>query len=121
MEHTQPEKGRKLVIDIGGGSTELVIGEKFEPLLIDSRRMGCVSFARNYFPNETITADNFNRAYLTACLKLEQTATKFKRMHWDVAMGASGTIKAAHAVIVEMGERDGIITRDRLEKLSKWR
>ncbi|MCX3068820.1 exopolyphosphatase [Providencia stuartii] len=119
VEHTQPEKGRKLVIDIGGGSTELVIGEKFEPLLIDSRRMGCVSFARNYFPNETITADNFNRAYLTACLKLEQTATKFKRMHWDVAMGASGTIKAAHAVIVEMGERDGIITRDRLEKIKQ--
>ncbi|SUC47421.1 Exopolyphosphatase [Providencia stuartii] len=81
--------------------------------------MGCVSFARNYFPNETITADNFNRAYLTACLKLEQTATKFKRMHWDVAMGASGTIKAAHAVIVEMGERDGIITRDRLEKIKQ--
>ncbi|MEY0773235.1 exopolyphosphatase, partial [Escherichia coli] len=54
VEHTQPEKGRKLVLDIGGGSTELVIGEKFEPLLIESRRMGCVSFARTYFPNEEI-------------------------------------------------------------------
>ncbi len=45
VEHTQPEKGRKLVIDIGGGSTELVIGENFEPILVESRRMGCVSFA----------------------------------------------------------------------------
>lgn len=79
VEHTQPEKGRKLVIDIGGGSTELVIGEKFEPLLIESRRMGCVSFARNYFPNETISSENFNRAYLAACLKLENAAILFKK------------------------------------------
>ena len=49
VEHTQPEKGRKLVIDIGGGSTELVIGEDFEPRLVESRRMGCVSFAQMYF------------------------------------------------------------------------
>lgn len=45
VEHTQPERGRKLVIDIGGGSTELVIGEDFEPRSVESRRMGCVSFA----------------------------------------------------------------------------
>ena len=44
VEHTQPERGRKLVIDIGGGSTELVIGEDFEPRLVESRRMGCVGF-----------------------------------------------------------------------------
>ena len=46
VEHTQPERGRKLVIDIGGGSTELVIGEDFEPRLVESRRMGCVSFSQ---------------------------------------------------------------------------
>ena len=61
VEHTQPEKGRKLVIDIGGGSTELVIGERFEPILIESRRMGCVSFSRQFFrtvksPRPTLTA-----------------------------------------------------------------
>ena len=50
VEHTQPEKGRKLVIDIGGGSTVLVIGEDFEPLLAESRRMGCVSFGQYFFP-----------------------------------------------------------------------
>ncbi len=48
VEHTQPERGRKLVIDIGGGSTELVIGEDFEPRLVESRRMGCVS-SQAYF------------------------------------------------------------------------
>ena len=55
VEHTQPEKGRKLVIDIGGGSTELVIGEDFEPQLVESRRMGCVSFANLYFPKGEIS------------------------------------------------------------------
>lgn len=52
VEHTQSEKGRKLVIDIGGGSTELVIGENFEPILIESQRMGCVSFSRQFFLNK---------------------------------------------------------------------
>ncbi|WP_407028717.1 Ppx/GppA phosphatase family protein [Klebsiella quasipneumoniae] len=50
VEHTQPERGRKLVIDIGGGSTELVIGEDFEPRLVESRRMGCVSFSQPTSP-----------------------------------------------------------------------
>ena len=58
VEHTQPEKGRKLVIDIGGGSTELVIGEDFEPLLAESRRMGCVSFAQLFFPGGEISKNN---------------------------------------------------------------
>ena len=119
VEHTQPEKGRKLVLDIGGGSTELVIGEKFEPLLIESRRMGCVSFARTYFPNEEINPEFFNRAYLGACLKLESTAILFKKQTWDVAMGASGIIKAAHSVIQELGYKDGIITRERLIEIKQ--
>lgn len=59
VEHTQPEKGRKLVIDIGGGSTEMVIGEDFEPRLVESRRMGCVSFANLYFPGGTISKKIF--------------------------------------------------------------
>lgn len=66
VEHTQPEKGRKLVIDIGGGSTELVIGENFEPILVESRRMGCVSFAQLYFPGGVINKENFQRARMAA-------------------------------------------------------
>ncbi len=69
VEHTQPEKGRKLVIDIGGGSTELVIGENFEPRLVESRRMGCVSFAQLYFPGGVINKENFQRARMAAAPK----------------------------------------------------
>lgn len=117
VEHTQPEKGRKLVIDIGGGSTELVIGEDFEPRLVESRRMGCVSFAQMYFPGGTINAENFQRARVAATQKLETLAWQFRIQGWDVALGASGTIKAAYEVLLALGEKDGIITPERLKKL----
>lgn len=117
VEHTQPEKGRKLVIDIGGGSTELVIGEDFEPKLVESRRMGCVSFGQLFFPAGAINSENFRRARISAMQKLETLAWQFRIQGWNVAMGASGTIKAAHEVLLAMGEKDGFITPERLEKL----
>ena len=117
VEHTQPEKGRKLVIDIGGGSTELVIGEDFEPKLVESRRMGCVSFAQMYFPGGTINGENFRRARISATQKLESLAWQFRIQGWNVALGASGSIKAANEVLIASGEKDGFITPERLEKL----
>ena len=117
VEHTQPEKGRKLVIDIGGGSTELVIGEDFEPKLVESRRMGCVSFANMYFPGGVISKENFNRARLAAVQKLETLAWQYRLMGWQFALGASGTIKAACEVLLAMGEKEKLITPERLEML----
>ncbi|MCW1875321.1 exopolyphosphatase [Erwinia sp. INIA-01] len=117
VEHTQPEKGRKLVIDIGGGSTEMVIGEDFEPKLVESRRMGCVSFANLYFPGGNISKEAFRRARLAAAQKLETLAWQYRLMGWQYALGASGTIKAACEVLVAMGEKDKLITPERLEKL----
>ena len=117
VEHTQPEKGRKLVIDIGGGSTELVIGEDFEPKLVESRRMGCVSFANLYFPQREISKENFRRARLAAAQKLETLAWQYRLLGWQFALGASGTIKAACEVLQAMGEKDKLITPERLEML----
>lgn len=117
VAHTQPEKGRKLVIDIGGGSTEMVIGEDFDPLLVESRRMGCVSFARQFFPNGTISKDNFQRARLAAAQKLENMAWQYRIQGWQAALGVSGSIKAAHEVLIALGEKDGLITPERLELL----
>ena len=117
VEHTQPEKGRKLVIDIGGGSTELVIGEDFEPKLVESRRMGCVSFAQTYFPGGAFNRESFQRARMSAVQKLETLAWQYRIQGWNVALGASGTIKAAHEVLLAMGEKDGFITPERLDKL----
>lgn len=117
VEHTQPEKGRKLVIDIGGGSTELVIGEDFEPQLVESRRMGCVSFANLYFPGGEISRENFRRARLAAAQKLETLAWQYRLHGWQYALGASGTIKAACEVLLAMGEKEKLITPERLDKL----
>ncbi|WP_313655478.1 exopolyphosphatase [Pantoea sp.] len=117
VEHTQPEKGRKLVIDIGGGSTELVIGEDFEPQLVESRRMGCVSFAQVYFPKGEISRENFRRARLAAAQKLETLAWQYRLHGWQYALGASGTIKAACEVLQAMDEKEKLITPERLDKL----
>lgn len=117
VEHTQPERGRKLVIDIGGGSTELVIGEDFEPKLVESRRMGCVSFANLYFPGGVISQENFRRARLAAAQKLETLAWQYRLLGWQYALGASGTIKAACEVLQAMGEKERQVTPERLEML----
>ncbi|AIX48978.1 MULTISPECIES: exopolyphosphatase [Pantoea] len=117
VEHTQPEKGRKLVIDIGGGSTELVIGEDFEPQLVESRRMGCVSFANLYFPKGEISQDNFRRARLAATHKLETLAWQYRLHGWQYALGASGSIKAACEVLLAMGEKEKRVTPDSLDML----
>lgn len=117
VEHTQPEKGRKLIIDIGGGSTELVIGENFEPELVESRRMGCVSFATLYFPNGEITKENFQRARLAAAQKVETLAWQYRLTGWDSALGASGTIKAICEVLLASGEKEKCIKPAHLEHL----
>ncbi|WP_410014077.1 exopolyphosphatase [Sodalis sp. RH24] len=117
VEHTQSEKGRKLVIDIGGGSTELVIGENFEPILVESRRMGCVSFGNLFFPGGVISPAHFRRARLAAAQKVETLAWQYRILGWQVALGASGTIKAACEVLLALGEKDGAITPERLQLL----
>lgn len=119
VEHTQPEKGRKLVIDIGGGSTELVIGEDFEPQLVESRRMGCVSFSQTYFPHGIISQTNIQRARLAAVQKLETLAWQYRRLGWTYALGASGSIKAACEVLAALGEREKVITTQNLALLWK--
>lgn len=82
-----------------------MIGEDFEPKLVESRRMGCVSFAQMYFPRGVINRENFQRARMAAAQKLETLTRQFRIQGWNVALGASGTIKAAHEVLLEMGEK----------------
>ncbi len=117
VAHTQPEKGKKLVIDIGGGSTELVIGNEFTPILAESRRMGCVSFGQQFFANGEISHVNFQRARMSAVQKLETLSYQYRQQGWQFALGASGTIKAAHNILVAMGESDGLITPERLQMM----
>ncbi|MGL4602356.1 MAG: exopolyphosphatase [Plesiomonas sp.] len=117
VAHTQPETGRRLVVDIGGGSTEMVIGEGFTPIFAESRQMGCVSFAQRFFPNGKISATAFKKACVAAQQKLENLSWQYRQLNWDFALGSSGSIKAVHEVIIAMGDKDGRISRERLTRI----
>lgn len=117
VAHTQPESDSKLVVDIGGGSTEMIIGRGFEPSLINSKQMGCVSYTKRYFANGKLSTKNFAKATLAAEQRLESIAHKYRKKGWDIAFGSSGTIKAIREVLIGLGFEDGIITSKRLDKL----
>ncbi|MFZ7259605.1 exopolyphosphatase [Avibacterium avium] len=119
VSHTQPETGRKFVVDIGGGSTEMIIGDDFHPLIAESRHMGCVSFAKKFFPQGEISAENFQRAEQSAVNKIEDLAFEYRKLGWQSVLGSSGTIKTVYQVIAANLDPNGIITAARLAQLSE--
>lgn len=95
VAHTTPgDGGQRLVIDIGGGSTELIIGEGLAAKRLESLYMGCVSLSSRFFPEGEITEKRMKRARQAAQLELEPVLNRFRRPEWDVAYGASGTLHA---------------------------
>jgi exopolyphosphatase / guanosine-5'-triphosphate,3'-diphosphate pyrophosphatase len=113
-----PPQEHCLVVDIGGGSTEFIIGEGFEPLRRESLFMGCVSFGARYFNNGLISKDNFRKAEIAARLELQPVAKEFWRLGWQKAIGSSGSIKSIARVLETEGwSRDGVS----LEGLKKLR
>ena len=117
VAHTQPESKTKLVIDIGGGSTEIIIGEEFEPELVNSKLMGCVSYTGQFFANGKLSKKNFTKADMAAKQRLESLAQLYRKRGWDAALGSSGTIKAIREVLIGLGFDDGVITSKRMDKL----
>ncbi len=112
-----PKDERRLVVDIGGGSTELVIGQHFSPLDLESLYMGCVTMMRRHFDDGKLTAKRFRRAEVTALQELERIEKRFRRLGWQIAIGASGTIRAVARVVREAGFSQRGITRASLKKL----
>jgi exopolyphosphatase/guanosine-5'-triphosphate,3'-diphosphate pyrophosphatase len=96
---------RRLVIDIGGGSTEIVLGEGPETLDLESIPMGSVGFSERFFPEGEITASGMRRAVLAARMELEGLEQRFGRQEcgWTEALGSSGTAKAICRVLAEIG------------------
>ncbi|SFX20293.1 Ppx/GppA phosphatase family protein [Marinospirillum alkaliphilum] len=98
--HTTPRvEGHRLVVDIGGGSTEFIIGEGAEPRLLESLHMGCVSYGGRYFPGGEVTERGYQRARTAALGELLHIQQPFRKMGWQLAQGSSGTLKALSQIL----------------------
>ena len=108
----------RLVVDIGGGSTELILGHQFQARLMESLYMGCVSMSARHFGAGRITAEGFACAENAARQELEAVEQIYRAHGWDTAIGASGTILAVHDAIFELTGKRGI-TADGLAALKE--
>ena len=116
--HSLPSQaGRRLVVDIGGGSTELIIGEGYDALRLESLYMGCVSSSESFFPGGVITEQGFRDARLFARRELEPIRERFREAEWHQAVGTSGTIRASGRLLRLLGVTGGEITRPGLDML----
>jgi exopolyphosphatase/guanosine-5'-triphosphate,3'-diphosphate pyrophosphatase len=110
---------RRLVIDIGGGSTECILGEGFEPLRASSLYMGCVSFTSEFFPGGKIDRERMAQAENAARLELQTIEEEFRGIGWDACVGASGTILAIREVLRINDWSPAGITHQGLRRLRK--
>lgn len=118
--HVLAEEGRRLIIDIGGGSTELVIGERFEPMALESLSMGCVAYTQQFFSGGEISEKCMRRAELAALSELASIQRPYTRLGWSDSIGASGTVKSIAAVIAAAGNTpEEVITRAGLKALRR--
>ena len=100
--HSLPTSAQKrLVVDIGGGSTEFIIGKRHDPLLMESLYMGCVSYTLRFFPDRKIDKKRLRDAQIAAAKEIELIAHDYRRMGWKEAIGSSGSARAI-ADILEM-------------------
>ncbi len=110
--------GRRLVVDIGGGSTEVIIGERFEPRETDSLYMGCVNYSLRFFPDGKLRREDFRQAEIAARVELQPIARRYRTAGWDHAIGASGTIVAVEQVL-RANDWGDTITHRGLKRLKK--
>ncbi len=111
------DTGRRLVVDIGGGSTECIIGERFEPRVCESLHMGCVSYTDQFFADGRITAEAMQAARTAALRELLSIRRNYRRLGWNSSVGASGTVKAARQACLSLGFSSEQITREALDRL----
>lgn len=119
VAHTQHIEGQVLVVDIGGGSTELIIGEGFEHKALTSRKMGCVSFTLSFFGNGKLGEKAFNAAVLEAQHQLAPIINQYRKLGWQSCLGSSGSIRTVRDVLQGEEWTDGAITLAGLERLKE--
>ncbi len=120
VAHGVSEQGQqRLVIDIGGGSTELAIGREFRALQVESLFFGCVAVAQHFFADGKLTAKRWNKAKAAVAVELQSVVSGLKGLGWQEVLGSSGTMRAVRAVIVGQGWSERGITPPAMEKLRR--
>lgn len=112
-----PSKEKRLVVDIGGGSTEIMIGAGYRPHKLVSLYMGCVSYSMRFFPEGRISKGAMKEAELAARSELQPIMNEFSRKHWRSAFGSSGTVRAISEILRDNGFDDEAITFDGVQRL----
>ncbi|MFT5542007.1 MAG: exopolyphosphatase/guanosine-5'-triphosphate,3'-diphosphate pyrophosphatase [Arenicella sp.] len=110
IANTTQSEGNRLVIDIGGGSTEFAVGEHLLPKVCKSVQMGCVSYQQRYFAEGIITKQAFQRAITNARQEIELVVGNLQRFNWETNIGASGTIRAICSVLTALSESENNIS-----------
>lgn len=119
VTHRQPQKAHnQLVIDIGGGSTEFIIGQQYKPLATESLHMGSISLQR-FFPKGVLKPAYLKHAVLFAKQELQNISKTYQAIGWQDALGCSGTIRSIETVLLENQWSSEGITQSGLEKLEK--
>ncbi len=118
VAHTSGGSGRRLVVDIGGASTELIIGEGFEAKALTSLKMGCVTWLENFFKDRQLNESNFAAAIAGAKQILSPIIQHYKQLGWETCIGASGTVQALQEIMLAQG-MDEVITHSKLKRLQK--
>jgi len=112
-----PAPHKRLVVDVGGGSTEFIVGEGLEPQLTESLYMGCVSYSLRYFPEGRIDKPRFKAAELAARQEIAGIALAYRAAGWEEAVGSSGTARSIGNILRECGYAEQGITREGVERL----
>ncbi|MBC7956890.1 MAG: exopolyphosphatase [Cytophagales bacterium] len=110
----QPSDEWRLVVDIGGRSTEMILGQGRTPLRAESFQVGSVSLSMRYFGDGRFTESAFRAAQVAAGAELEEALAPFAARHWREALGSSGTAGAVSQLLAANGITDGVITPDGL-------
>jgi exopolyphosphatase/guanosine-5'-triphosphate,3'-diphosphate pyrophosphatase len=118
VAHGLPQSGgNRLVMDIGGGSTEFIIGDGLDPIRLESLYMGCVSYSLRFFPDGKITKSSLKQAELAARTELQTIVSDYRQTGWNVALGSSGSARVLCDILEQNGYSESGITREGLELL----
>jgi exopolyphosphatase/guanosine-5'-triphosphate,3'-diphosphate pyrophosphatase len=105
---------KQLVMDIGGGSTELIIGEGLDPVQMESMQFGCVSTTQRFFPDGQITQKRLRKAQRAVAAELQEIQSLYRKTGWQKAIGSSGTLRSAANICVMNGWSKKGITKQAL-------